>query len=188
MSTALIGGVVLALLLGVALVFDLRYRRIPNWLIAVGLISGFACSLLPSDGLSAKGLGSVYGMSGSFFGMLTGFAIMLPFYLLRAMGAGDVKLVAVVGAFLGPPQTGGMVLLTFLAGGVFSLLAALLSRSLPGVMANLRLMGSVVLTGRMTGLSLRDVATTGRLPYALAIATGTGLQICLARFEVWPFS
>lgn len=179
----------LALLLGVALVFDLRYRRIPNWLTGTGLIAGLAFSLVPPDGLSAiNGLGSGSGLSRSLFGMLTGFSIMLPFYLLRAMGAGDVKLVAVVGTFLGPLQTGGMVLLTFLAGGVLSLLVALLSCSLPGVMANLRLMGSVVLTGRISGLSLRDVATTGRLPYALAIAVGTGLQICLARLEVWPFS
>lgn len=178
----------LASLLGVALVFDLRYRRIPNWLIATGLIAGLACSFLPPDGLLAgRGAGSEGGLSRALLGVLTGFVVMFPFYFLRAMGAGDVKLVAMAGAFLGPLQTGGMILLTFLAGGVLSLLAALLSGSLSRVIANLRLMGSVALSGRNSGLSQRDLVTTGRLPYALAIVAGTGLQIWLARVEAWPF-
>lgn len=103
------------------------------------------------------------------------------------MGAGDVKLMAAVGAFLGPLPVIGAALLTFVSGGVLSLAVALWSRSLGRVLNNLRLMGMVALTGRATGFALRDVETTGRLPYALAIAVGTGLQLWLATQGSWPF-
>ncbi len=112
---------------------------------------------------------------------------MLPLYLLRAMGAGDAKLMAAVGAFLGPTQVAGAALLTFVAGGVLSLLAALWSGSLTKVIGNLRLMGMVAVSPRHAGLSLRDVQTTGRLPYAIAITVGTGLQVWLAAQGGWPF-
>jgi len=103
------------------------------------------------------------------------------------MGAGDVKLMAAIGAFLGPMQILGAALLTFVAGGVLSLIAALWSRSFSRVLGNLRLMGMVAMYGRSTGLSLKDVQTTGRLPYAIAIASGTCLQVWLAARGGWIF-
>ena len=168
----------LACLLGLALGYDIASRRIPNWLVGMGLLAGLSFGLIDHAGMGA---------GNSLLGAFAGFAIMLPLHLLRAMGAGDVKLMASVGAFLGPMPTLGAALLTFMAGGVLSLIVALWSGSMRRVLANLQLMGMLALTDHSSGLSPHDVQTTGRLPYALAIAAGTGLQIWLATLEGWPF-
>ena len=167
-----------ACLLGLALWLDVARRRIPNWLVGAGLLAGLGISILIPDGI---------GTGSSLLGAVTGFAILLPLYLLRAIGAGDVKLMAAVGAFLGPLPVVGAALLTFVSGGVLSLTVALCSKSMSRVLNNLRLMGMVALMGRSSGMAIRDVQTTGRLPYALAIAVGTGLQLWLATQGSWPF-
>ncbi|MDP5238042.1 prepilin peptidase [Uliginosibacterium sp. 31-16] len=175
-------------LLAAALWQDIISRRIPNRLVLAGLLAGLACNALLSQGAGlfmadAGGLG----LGKALLGMLAGGAMLLPLYLLRAMGAGDVKLMAVVGAFLGPLQAFGAALLTFLAGGLLALAAALFARSLPQVLNNLRLMLLYLASGREAGLRVSDAPTSGRLPYAVAIAIGTLLQLLLARVAGWPF-
>lgn len=171
----------LTVLLTVAVGHDIATRRIPNWLVLTGLVVGLACSLLANPEPGSP-LPVPVAMTGgqSVLGALTGLAIMLPLYILRAMGAGDAKLMAAVGAFLGPLPVAEAALLTFVSGGLLSLAAALWSRSLSGVLRNLRLMAMVWASPSQAGLSLRDVQTTGRLPYSIAIAVGTGLQVWLA--------
>src|SRR4051812_45965159 len=87
-AQALLGILILA-----AAGYDIRYRRIPNWLVLAGIVIGFAWNLYSSGwsglGHAAAGLG-------------LGFALYFPLYLLRARGAGDVKLLAAVGAIVGP--------------------------------------------------------------------------------------
>lgn len=173
-----LGAAVLVGVLGLALGYDIVSRRIPNWLVGAALLAGLGVSSLIPNGI---------GPGSSLVGASVGFTVLLPLYLLRAMGAGDVKLMAAVGAFLGPLPVVGAALLTFVSGGVLSLTVALWSKSTSRVLNNLRLMGMVVFTGRTTGVALRDVQTTGRLPYALAIAVGTGLQLWLATKGSWPF-
>ena len=168
----------LVCLIGLSLRYDFTCRRIPNWLTGACLFAGLAFSFLASN---------VTGLGSSLLGAMAGLVVMLPLYVVRAMGAGDVKLMAAVGAFLGPMPTLGAALLTFAAGGLLSVIVALWSRSLTRVLNNLRLMGMIALTARSSGFSIRDVQTTGRLPYALAIAVGTGLQLWLATQGSWPF-
>ena len=177
----------LAALLGLALAYDIGRRRIPNWLVVAGLIAGLGYGLFTAwnQGVSVQAIGA-QGLTQSLLGAATGLAIMLPPYLLRAMGAGDAKLMAAIGAFLGPLQIIGAALLTFVAGGVLALLAALCTGSLTRVLANLKLMGMALASGA-AGLELGDVQTTGRLPYSIAIAVGTGLQLGSAAYRDWPF-
>lgn len=172
-------------ILALAVGFDGAARRIPNWLVLVGLFAGLACGGLAGWNLFPAVTGGT-GFAMALGGALVGLACLLPFYALGAMGAGDVKLMAAVGTFLGPWQALGAVLLTFVAGGILALAAALLFRSLGKVVANLRLMLVVAMLPRGSGLALSDVQTTGRLPYALAVASGTGLQLWLASRGGWP--
>jgi prepilin peptidase CpaA len=96
-------------------------------------------------------------------------------YVLRALGAGDVKLMAMVGAF-GPQQVLAATLLTLLAGGVLALAVAACTGMLRQVLGN----GYRMLLHSMArGLGGGDVrldapcAASGKLPYAIAIASGT---------------
>ena len=178
----------LACLLGLALTYDIGRRRIPNWLVVAGLVAGVGYSLFAAwhQGVSPQAIGAE-GLGKPLLGAATGLGIMLPLFMLHVMGAGDAKLMAAIGAFLGPMQILGAALLTFVAGGALALLAALCTGSLSRVLGNLRLMYLVLASGRATGFRLLDVQTTGRLPYAIAITIGTAVQLWLATRSDWPF-
>jgi prepilin peptidase CpaA len=103
----------LAVIVIVAVSTDLRQGRIPNWLVVTALLSGLVLQSAAS-GLS----GALSALAGASVGL----AAMLPFYLLKGMGAGDVKLMAGVGAFFGPMAAALAVILTLLAGLVLVLL------------------------------------------------------------------
>ena len=103
---------ILAALVLTAAVWDLKSRRIPNWLSLAGIIFGISLNSF------------LYGLTGfkeSLEGMATGFGIYFVLYLVRAMGAGDVKLMAAVGSFVGPGNWFFIFLITALIGGVIAL-------------------------------------------------------------------
>ncbi len=105
---------VLALGLGTAVVTDLRARRIPNWLTAGIAAAGF--------GIAAGG-GQVTPMQAAL-GMTIGLLLMLPGHLIGATGAGDVKLMAAIGAVVGTGSIVRVFLCTAIAGGVIAVAIA----------------------------------------------------------------
>lgn len=164
----------LALLLGVAVAGDWRLHRIPNRLVLAGLVL--------AAGLHGAALFSGQpALAGPHFwsplaGLLAGGALLLPLYLLRACGAGDVKLMAMVGAFAGPGAALVAALYTMAAGGLLALALMLWRSAGVQTFGNLRYM--------LADLSWRGAGGQGprlaplttsavRLPYALAIAAGT---------------
>jgi prepilin peptidase CpaA len=158
---------VLAAILFVAVVTDVKARKIPNRLVYTGLVLGPLCqALLPSgDGVWV-----------SLLGMGLGLAVFLPLYLLRAMGAGDVKLMAMVGGFIGPRPLIGATLATFVSGGIMAVSAALMKHEFRRLVENLKLMlfGSAIkAASRQLPIPDQPVASVGKLPYAIAIAVGT---------------
>src|SRR5713226_3894024 len=84
---------------------DWRSRRIPNWLTLPGLVLAIAVNTLAWGWTGAKD---------SLLGAGLGLALLLPFVLVRSLGAGDWKLVGALGAFLGPKP-----LITVLIGAIF---------------------------------------------------------------------
>lgn len=179
----------LILLLLVAVATDIRRHRIPNVLVLTGLIAGTAFQCIPyQDGTFLSAPFPDSGLVTALAGIAIGFFCPLPLYLLRAMGAGDVKLLMVVGAFLGPAQTFAALVLSFVMGGVLALGMALYRGSFVTIIANLRFM-LVTAAVRAAGGSPPPVEplqqTAGRLPYAVAIALGTLLQLVLIRSGVW---
>jgi prepilin peptidase CpaA len=116
-------------------------------------------------------------------GLGLGLGIMLPMYVLRALGAGDVKLMAMVGAFLGPNATIGAILTTFIVGGVLTLLVVLRNRTWGLLVENLRMtfMSAVIKATVLHEMPKVDAApvTAGKLPYGVAIALGTFIYAVL---------
>jgi len=171
-----------AILLG-AVVVDLRSRRIPNTLVLAGIAVAFAAHASSIAFGRTPLAGSTWWAP--LAGMAAGFAMLLPLYLLRATGAGDVKLMAMVGAFIGAPSVLTATLYTLLAGGALSMLFMLGSGVAAQAIANVRFMltdwALRVSTGQ--GARLAPLQTTAaRLPYAVAIALGTGAAL------LWPLS
>ena len=98
-------------LLALACVTDLRTRRIPN-VLTLSAAAGAVLFHLATGGWQAAG----WSLVGLFVGALSFF----PMFALRGMGAGDVKLLAAVGAWLGPGQVAMVALATSLVGGVMA--------------------------------------------------------------------
>lgn len=169
----------LCALLACAVWHDVRRRRIPNGLVFDGALA----ALLLHAVLTPAGGG--LGVPASLAGMALGLALLLPMYMLRALGAGDVKLMAMVGAFLGPQQLLSATLLTLLAGGVLALLVAASTGALrKAVGSTYQMLLHSVLRGVSGGNAQLDAPpeATGKLPYAIAIAAGTALSF------FWSFS
>lgn len=80
-------------LVGLAGVWDWRSRRIPNWLTVPGLFSGIIVNVVMTGW---------HGLTASLEGAGLALTLLLPLVLMRALGAGDWKLMGAVGAFLGP--------------------------------------------------------------------------------------
>lgn len=172
-----------ALLLGAAW-RDVESHRIPNRLVFFGIGLGLLLnSMLPEGYGFISSLPGASGFWKALAGLGLGLVIMLPMYVLRALGAGDVKLMAMVGAFLGPNATIGAILSTFIVGGILTLLVVALNRTPRLFAKNLRetFMGALIKATVFHELPKVDAATVaaGKLPYAVAIALGTVLYAVL---------
>lgn len=162
-----VGPCVLALVM-IAALSDLQTRRIPNWLVATALVVALPVQVTLHGG--AEGAQMWLG------GCLTGGLLLLPGYLMRLMGAGDVKLMAAVGAFCGAIGAFEIGLATLVIGGVWSLAVLLLRRQTLTVLsgAAMRLVDRAGSDGgaarRRGGLASGSIGT---LPYGVAIAIGS---------------
>jgi prepilin peptidase CpaA len=159
---------VLVLLLLTAAVIDWRTYRIPNSLTVGGTVLGLMFnSLVPQHA----------GFLMALAGMALGLVLLLPLYMLRAMGAGDVKLMAMVGAFVGFPDIFYAVLFTFVTGGFAALAVAFHRRAFRrmthNVMDMAQSMAFAALAGGRPTAAMAQGTSIGRLPYGVSIAIGT---------------
>jgi prepilin peptidase CpaA len=169
----------LLVLLLVAAMIDLRTFRIPNLItmpFAVGALTYY---------------GVLYGYVGLLFslaGLVVGLSLLLLPYLMGGLGGGDVKLLAMVGAFLGPKAVVSAFLFIAIIGGLYSVCTLLLHhKSLRSFFISARAtVFEFILTRKISFGS--DALRSGRprLKYGLAIAFGTGLFIVI-NSEAWTF-
>ncbi|SFI27397.1 prepilin peptidase [Nitrosomonas sp. Nm34] len=168
MYSLIIGTLIIFLL--IAAWQDIHHYRIPNVLVFPGAIIGLLLNTLLPQEMGA------FGFLTSLAGLGLGLMVLFPLYLLRAMGAGDIKLMAMIGAFVGPINMLSITLYILLAGGVLALSVVLLRRNLSKLLENLK----IVLLMRLAGLSMVNMyangmfpESAGKLPYGVAIAAGT---------------
>jgi prepilin peptidase CpaA len=164
-ATHWIGAFTLA---GVACWFDVRTRRIPNRLTVPAAALGLAAATVAHG--SPGALSSVVGL---LFGML----LFFPLFALKGLGAGDVKLMGALGAWVGATLVLGVAFYTTLAGGLLALALIVKHRYGSQAVRNLWLL---LTHWRVSGLRPLDALTLEtakgpKLPYALPIAVGLAL-------------
>lgn len=147
-----------------AAVTDLAIRKIPNLFLLLGWCAGLGLHLC--DIAPASSIGNALG------GAVVGLALFLPLYALRGMAAGDVKLMATVGLFLGPAETAHACVLTWCLGGLMALVMILFTRRWGNTYANLRglLLSQLLRLGPPTPGTAMVRPSAGSMPYGLAIA------------------
>jgi len=139
--------------LGAAVISDLLSRRIPNVLVVLMFVAGLVLQLA-----TASSVGS--GLLAGFGGAGVGFLILLPFYVLGGMGAGDVKLLAASGSFLGFHGVLMAGVCTLVAGTVLGLLVL-----------GFRVLRASSYARRLVGARPAERVAV-QLPYSLAISVG----------------
>jgi prepilin peptidase CpaA len=157
-------------LAGAACLFDLKSARIPNKLTfaAAGLALVFHAAAPQGQGVGA-----------AMAGLLVGLTLFLPVFALGAMGAGDVKLMAALGAWLGWHPAIYIALYGAVAGGVLAVLVASTHGYLHQAFRNLKgLLGYWWVAGvkPLPALTLESKSAM-RLPYALPIAVGVVVTV-----------
>jgi prepilin peptidase CpaA len=158
-----IGAVLLVAIVAVG--FDVRTRRIPNLLTFGAALLAMLVAIL-TGGLSAT--------MTTIFAWMLGVALFLPFFALGGMGAGDVKLLAALAAWLGPIDAVYMAIFTAMAGGVIGLGVTLARGYTRTALSNIWLMlmhWRVAGPKPVPGLTLTD-GHAPRLAYAIPIAVG----------------
>lgn len=144
-----------------ATVMDLRTRRIPN------VLTGSMAAV--GVGLAAAGWSGI-SVGASLAGMVAGLLLMIPGHALGATGAGDVKLMAAIGAVVGIPLVVKAFLFTALAGGVLAIAVALRRRRLRTTLS-----GTSRLIASPGGArqEIQGAAKASRFAYGPAIAIGS---------------
>lgn len=145
--------------LGAAVASDLLSRRVPNILVLLMLAFGVALHLA-----TAPSAGSA--LTASLGGAGVGLVILLPFYAFGGMGAGDVKLLAATGSFLGPQGALVAGICTLAAGAVLGLIVIAFCY-----------LGAYPLVRRLVGVAPAENPPTIQLPYSLAISAGALMAV-----------
>jgi prepilin peptidase CpaA len=164
-ATQWIGAFALA---GIACWFDVRTRRIPNRLTLPATAAGMAAAIVAHGGTGALS---------SAVGLIVGLMLFFPLFALKGLGAGDVKLMGALGAWLGATMVLGVAFYTTLSGGLLAVALIVKHRYGGQAVRNLWLL---LTHWRVSGLRPLDALTLEtskgpKLPYALPIAVGLAL-------------
>ena len=149
---------------GIAAAIDIRERRIPNWLSLSGVLGGISLNSLT---------GGVDGLLLGLLGVVTGFFLLFFAYLLGGMGAGDVKLMAAIGALTGPVFVLESFIYIALIGGAIGLILIMKKRgiwkSIKAFLFTITYMRSEI----GTIVIKEDKQSSTSFPYGAAIVAGT---------------
>lgn len=171
--------ILLAALALTAAIFDIQSRRIPNWLVLAGLVTGFVWNAFQTGW---------HGFLWSAEGLGVGFILYFPLYLLRARGAGDVKLLAAVGAITGPGNCLWIFLLTAILGGVIALVVVAVGGRLRCTLFNVAWIAHDLTHLRAPYRSSEELDVTTskgmRLPHGAMILVGAAAFLIAVRFRL----
>src|ERR1700732_1079878 len=157
-----------------AAVLDWRSRKIPNWLTVSGILAGI---------ILRTTLGGWPGAKSSLEGVGLALGVLLPLVLLRALGAGDWKLMGAVGALLGPRMVLFVLLASIFVSGMMAIVMMVQTKRVKATLRNL-----VVLVHGFLSFGLRthpeiSLENPGllKLPFGAAVALGTAICFFAAK-------
>ena len=165
-SASLVAGAIFTALLAAVARSDIAARRIPNALVLALIVTGafVAISVLRHD----------VGLSRAAAGFALGLALWAPLWLIRMLGAGDVKLAAAIGTWLGPAGVLEASVLAAIAGGGLALLVLARRRRVAAVASGVALWTAALQRGQLTKPLVNDKSEV--LPYGVALAVGGALS------------
>ncbi len=165
----------IALLIPLAIIiayYDVRYRRIPNPFVLATFISGVAMNAI---------LFGLHGVVGSIAGCALGFVLMFMLHVFGAMGAGDVKLFAAIGAITGAHMILPTFLVVILTGGVLALIWIIRIGALVSTMHRVL----QIFAGLLPGWEMPRFAVPAdrrhTIPYGVAITIGSIISTAIFR-------
>lgn len=152
--------------------YDVRYRRIPNPFVLATLISGIAINAIS---------GGMTGVLASLSGCALGFVLMFMLHLFGAMGAGDVKLFAAIGAVTGAHLVLPTFLVVILTGGILAIISVIRAGALMMTMQRVL----QILVGLLPGWEMPRFAVPAdrkhTIPYGVAITIGSIISTAIFR-------
>ena len=159
---------ILLFLLVLASFSDYVTYKIPNWLTFGGML--FALTYNAAVPFSSTPNHAFLWAAG---GLLIGLGTMLPLYAMKIMGAGDVKLMAMIGAFLGISDTLYVILFSFVIGSLAALGFSIANQAITKMLTNMTNINQMfVLT-----TNLEEEQSIGKLPYGICISLGCGTYL-----------
>ncbi len=172
-------------LLAAAAWHDVKSFRVPNVIVFLGTALALMLHAFVPSGTHWLGALEPAGFLEALGGLAIGLGALLPFYFIGAAGAGDAKLMGMVGAFLGPRETLGAAVMTFAFGAVLGAAAVWRAGAMRRTAHNIRLIVFSVFArlASAEGPSFDSrTQTAARLPYAVAIALGPGTWVAARHF------
>jgi len=144
---------------------DWRSRRIPNWLTVPGLLVGIAAN--------AAG-GGWSGVKTSLLGAGLGLLLLLPFVILRSLGAGDWKLAGALGAFVGPGVLINLLMASVFVAGIMAVGLVIYKHRVKETLGNMgRLLGSMLMFRMPAAEVSLENPQSLKIPYGVALALTT---------------
>ena len=167
MAESFLFNLFLVLIIGFAVAFDIREKRIPNWLILLAMTGGILLN-------AWKGIPHLFE---SILGLVLGIGILIVPFALGWLGAGDVKLLGALGAILGVKWVPRLFFYSALLGGLLALISIALSRGISlkvfkGAWLDFKLLimsQGAVLPETISDRARKKVAT---VPFGVAIGFG----------------
>ncbi|HTT17947.1 MAG TPA: prepilin peptidase [Candidatus Sulfotelmatobacter sp.] len=149
---------------------DWRSRRIPNWLTVPGWAVGLVLSIV---------LGGWAGLKNSLLGTVLAFGLLLPFWLLKSLGAGDLKFAVALGAYTGPGRLIDILIGSVFVAGIMALILVIYKRRLLQTIKNIGHILISLITFRLPGSHV-----TLDNPDALSIPKGVALALTVVAYGI----
>jgi prepilin peptidase CpaA len=144
---------------------DWRSRRIPNWLTVPGLLVGIAVN---------AAAGGWSGVKTSLLGAGLGLLLLLPFVILRSLGAGDWKLAGALGAFVGPGVLINLLMVSVFVAGIMAVGLVIYKHRVKETLGNMgRLLGSMLMFRMPAAEVSLENPQSLKIPYGVALALTT---------------